>query len=738
MKKLVNIFSRIIVSGILIFTGLIVFISVTMEKKIRFNNSNLWRILLILFVFLLFLLVMQIFHWLKACSERMLFAFYFICVAFAGCVSWVLLHSIYSIQVTDSAKLVDQAIIFAKEGIGPDFISERYQTYFKMYGNNYFFTIILSIFYRILYAFNVKNVLFPSFILNMIAIWLGVVFAVLTAIRIRGSRCGAKVLLLCVLNPIFYLMAFMIYTNSFSLPFMTGVVFFAVCIYKSDSNAKIILYSVIEAVFVAAGYFIRATVLIPVIALIISYIMLLIRKKDNFRRILPGFFVFVLASSLIFQGIQIKNTEYFGKNENENFPITHWIMMGSHGDGQYCHSDKEYTLSVTGKQERVKANLNKLKENITQAGPAGVAHLFIKKLGITWSDGYKSMNRRIGQSEKFNTLYRYLLGDKKDLFVLYCFAYSILIYLLIISSSLFYICTKRKSFYLFFMQLVFFGGIVFYTFWEVKNIYSVPFMPFLILIAEYGGSELDFELQEILCKFRRLYKYFAMIYIVGVLVVCGKLFISLSSNSVSLRNNTINSCIPNEITYIDKEVSKGGEILQSYFMSNKPINKLKFVIRCVTQPEKVKKEEYEINLLNSKKEIIRQMIVGKDNIKYNQNENRYFLTVSFEDVKPEASGCQMFIQIKKLGKKPASFVFGYLNRQVDIYRGECWVNKSLQDHDIYLQVYQNYKSSVFSVKGALFVSIVSAITAIILFLLFNYSYGFIRCGRKEPVLTNKE
>lgn len=725
-------------SGILIFTGLIVFISVIMEKKIRFNYSNLWRVLLILFVFLLFLFVMQIFHWLKSCSKRMLFAFYLICVAFAGFVSLVLLHNIYSIQVTDSARLVDQAIIFAKEGIGPDFISKRYQTYFKIYGNNYFFTIILSVFYRILFAFNVKNVLFPSFILNMTAIWLGVVFAVLTAIRIRGLRCGAKVLFLCVLNPIFYLMTFMIYTNSFSLPFMTGVIFFAVCIYKSDSNAKIILYSVIEAVFVVVGYFIRATVLIPVIALIFSYIILLIRKQGNFRKMIPGFFAFVLASLLIFQGIQIKNTEYFGRNEDENFPITHWIMMGSHGDGQYCNSDKEYTLSVAGKQERVKANLSKLKDNIIQAGPAGVAYLFLKKIGTTWSDGYKSMNRRIGQTEKFNNLYRYLLGDNKDFFVLYCFAYSILVYLLIIFSSLFYICTKRKSFYLFFMQLVFFGGIVFYTFWEVKNIYSVPFIPFLILIAEYGGTELDFELQEIVCKFRKLYKYFAMIYIIGILLICGKLFISLSTNPVSLRKNTINSCVPNEITYIDREISKGGEILQSFYMANKPINQFKFSIRCIKQPEKAKEKEYEINLLNSKKEIIRQMIVGKDNIEYNQNENKYYLTVSFEDVKPETSGCQMFIQIRKLGKKQASFVFGYLNRQVDIYRGECWVNKSLQDHDIYLQVYQSDTNSIFSVKGALSVSIVSAIIAIMLFLLFNCSYGFIHCGKKEPTLTNKE
>lgn len=228
MKKLTTVFQKSIVGVTFLCTLAILFFLYTGKLKSNYNDSVAFRLLLLVLTISLFFGIMTAFRWIEICSRRTLLIIYIFCAFLFVMFSAVALLNFASIQTTDAARVMDQAIIFAREGAGPEHLLSRYQQYFGRYGNNYFFTIVFSWFYRLLYRLGISDVLFPSYLLNLLAVGASLLLAVLTVIRVRGYRCGAKALLLGVFNPLIYLMIFWVYTNTLSLPFMIGVIYFGV------------------------------------------------------------------------------------------------------------------------------------------------------------------------------------------------------------------------------------------------------------------------------------------------------------------------------------------------------------------------------------------------------------------------------------------------------------------------------------------------------------------------------
>ncbi len=450
MKKAVDIFQKCIVGIVLLCTVVILAISIW-KQPISFQGSKTYNFILVVLTGLLFLGVMSVFRWIDACGRRSLAMTYVFCVLIILVIYVVLLVNLSSIQTNDAARLMDQAIAFARKDAGPEHVLKRYQVYFECFSNNYFFTILLACFYRLLFGLGIENVLLPSYLLDFLAVSVSILFTVLTAIRLRGYRCGAKVLLLCALNPTVYLYTFWVYTTIFSLPFMMGTVYFGIRMYQVRTKKGMILYAVCEGIIAVLGYYIRATVLIPVIALAVCALLLFMRGalRGRGKQLAFGVAVFFLTSVVLFQAVGELNRMFFGDTEDQNYPIVHWIAMGTHGEGTVDHDDESYINSFATKKEKQRAALEKIRDNIEQLGMKGLCRFFLKKLEITWSNGYHSIDVRLNQAENFSRIYRYLAGDKKDLFVLYSFAWHMSVYLLLIFSCVLYLFSKRDNYYTF-------------------------------------------------------------------------------------------------------------------------------------------------------------------------------------------------------------------------------------------------------------------------------------------------
>ena len=75
----------------------------------------------------------------------------------------------------------------------------------------------------------------------------------------------------------------------------------------------------------------------------------------------------------------------FDTSERE-VPITHFLMMGSHGNGTYDNEDVKYTKSIQNPEERKQKTWNAYVENLKNNGIAGNVKLLLKKEAV-WGIG---------------------------------------------------------------------------------------------------------------------------------------------------------------------------------------------------------------------------------------------------------------------------------------------------------------------------------------------------------------
>ena len=178
--------------------------------------------------------------------------------------------------------------------------------------------------------------------------------------------------------------------------------------------------------------------------------------------------------------------EYFAAVSDGNYPITHWLMMGSHGDGMYNTEDDRFTFSLETAKEKQEATWSQTVANYKEAGMAGTLKLFVKKMIINWSDGYFAMDLRLQQSMKYSPVYSYIAGNHNDAFHLYCQGYWLAIGVLVIVACIRLLSAKSVPMLPFLLVLTLFGAMAFYLFWEVKPAYALPFLYVFYLLAVCG------------------------------------------------------------------------------------------------------------------------------------------------------------------------------------------------------------------------------------------------------------
>ena len=205
--------------------------------------------------------------------------------------------------------------------------------YFEMYGNNYFFTILLCYYFKFFRLFGLTAYWMEGLFLNMFAMDLSVWFCLAAAKATFGSQKRLVLTILCLLNPLLYVFLPFVYTNTISIPFTMGIFCLPLLACKTDSRKKRIGYAIGEAVLLAVGFQIRVTTLIPVIALALWALVSLTFSRDSKHAILAPLLTFVVVFVLLFGGCKaLINTHVPERLRAANFPVTHWLMMGLQGD----------------------------------------------------------------------------------------------------------------------------------------------------------------------------------------------------------------------------------------------------------------------------------------------------------------------------------------------------------------------------------------------------------------------
>ncbi|MBR1627671.1 MAG: hypothetical protein IJ679_00190, partial [Lachnospiraceae bacterium] len=387
------------------------------------------------------------------------------------------------------------------------------------FGNNYFFIYTTSLLLRLFGALGIEEVVRWLQGINAFAMLLGVFLTWLFAKESFGIQSANRVLLLLALNPLFYGFTFWYYSNSLSIPIMMAIPCVGLVLYRnirriassSPDNVsqkkawlKVALCGAALGLLVFLGFEVRPTAVFPFIALVVMAFFLLSKRPCIFP-VIAAAVPFFLALALSFAAFLSVRNARFGDLLPHNRPITYWLSMGSHGNGnKSSKEDALFVKSLSNEDDKARLCLERALENYKENGICGTVDLWARKTAYTWSDGFGQISRRIVAGETESSLLSFFAGPNVGLFTLYCQAYR---FTTVAGAFLFCVDSwhRRRRETHNAMLITLLGGVVFYMLWEARGVYSAPFIPALLLLAE-AGFDLRFQNQTWFVRSGRVHK----------------------------------------------------------------------------------------------------------------------------------------------------------------------------------------------------------------------------------------
>lgn len=598
----------------------------------------------------------------------------------------IILFNFSVVPTRDAFNMQDTAMYFAQSGVDTINNNSPHVDYFGKFSNNYFLTIVFSLFFRMLNSLKIDNICLALSILATVGILFSVLFMYLIGIRIGGLNKSAKILLLCVMNPIYYILVLWVYTNVLSIPFFMAIIYFGISAYQDPQKGYFYLKCLLLAGCTVVGYFIRATIMIPVIAFAICICLMVVKDIKHIKKCLKGLLFCALIGMVLYKGISSWNESYFSSVSDRTYPITHWIMMASHGTGKNSPADSKYTKSFETREEKVKMTVQKAIENYQQYSLPELLSFEYEKLMVSWGHGDGGdIYSKIIQDTKQTKLNSWIIGDRSDLFRLYCSSFWLANLFSIIVALWHFLNSDRVLKYQFLFPLILLGGILFYCIWEVKASYTLPFIYIMILIAVDGFELVEVKMLSAVKSFQRSRKYISTFVILcSICCVCFMCYDKMVHSEVVLHDWSIRAAEGNaSIEWIKED----NVIISQNFYTSKPFNKVEFMARADKKAISAD-ARCSLKIVNGdNKEIYSGNIFAKDISKDG------IVKVDVNKIIPQGKE-KYTIQIVNESKNEGYMHFAQRgNEYIDIYEGTLKVNGKERNNDLRLCVYKEYQSS---------------------------------------------
>lgn len=572
------------------------------------------------------------------------------------------------VQKTDALIVNDQAISIA-EGIEKKVPTSN--TYFQWITNNNG-VLILSIYLVKIFKLIHIDYTLGFTIFSAITIDLGILATYLLSKKIKDEKFATKVLALSILNPLNYLYIHWTYTSTYSLPFMVLLVYLAFLIKDSKTNTRKIIYSILFSICLITGFYIRPTLVIGLIAIIVCYLLYLLNKRTTIKDTWIPVVTVSLASILLFTGVSNYNKTIV--ENTKPLPMTHWLMMGIHGNGTVNSKDNAYTLSYDTKEEQKEANIKEIKRTIKEYRLSGLVKHTLIKLAVSWSDGSNSYYLRMNQIHHKTPLYNWVVGGKKDMLVVYSQAFRIAT----LALCLFTLASQKKDKLdkTFLMTLTIFGAMLFFILWESKNAYSFVFLPFLFILIASGLDNLN-----ILIKSKKhIIKPTFIIVIIITLLIELTLYNNfvISKFAINDYNIAIDSSTHQEHI---KNLNKDNITIKQEFKSKNKFNRINIIAIKLNENENI---NYDINLYNKNYTLLKSYTINQNDVK---NYN-IILNISHDDLKNNTNYILEIKPNKNNIIKEDTIDFLYLNhKNIKNYEGDMYINNKRTHSNLKMQIY---------------------------------------------------
>lgn len=359
--------------------------------------------------------------------------------------------------------------------------------YLARYTNNNGITVLFSFYYRIIYLISGTIPIEAPVILNTLFILASVIFCYLIAKKAFGNFHALITIILCALFLPYYTYCTYFYTDSISMPFVILSIYLFICGYDSKKLVNKIILFFFSGISCAVAFELKGSAIIVLVAAIIYMIY-----KGGIKKILlgsgtviVGFLVLAIAFNSLVSSLQITTDETLYK---EQYPITHWIMMGLKDDGDFNQKDSLFTRYAGNYDEKKAANMKEIGKRISKYGAVGLIKHLVIKANFTWSDGtywishhiYKPYNGK-------NFLHEFFLKNGNYYSIFKSVSSGMQISMLLMMCVSLFSCIKKPRFdYITLMHIITFGVFLFFLIWETRSRYIFNFTPIFIIIWADG------------------------------------------------------------------------------------------------------------------------------------------------------------------------------------------------------------------------------------------------------------
>nr|WP_243465373.1 hypothetical protein [Oenococcus oeni] len=301
------------------------------------GNRTTW----ISVVFLLFLLTISLAIFVNE-KLRNVFRYIFIKRAlFSSIVIFVLviLLQIIFVELTHPSIGFDAGAIHSAL---TDTKSRELQAYYSLSTNN--INLMLQQHYLAKFFSNSSWLLFDN--INLFLVDLSAVFNALI-VAVLDRRKISNVLYIQSIWLALFPMILVPYSDTWVLPFVSLYLLSYCIVFHSKFNGILrVFLAIIGGSVLSASYFIKASAIIPFIAIFLVEILYLFKKDDRRKKkyafiILISSLFFIVSTGITYRYLQNANNSetYMKIDRSRTMPAIHFISMGMAGDGGYNKED---------------------------------------------------------------------------------------------------------------------------------------------------------------------------------------------------------------------------------------------------------------------------------------------------------------------------------------------------------------------------------------------------------------
>ncbi|BBF43045.1 membrane protein [Lachnospiraceae bacterium KM106-2] len=613
----------------------------------------------------------------------------------------ILLQILYLLFVTkaypktDSFNLLTVAMEAAREG---KLVLQNETGYFAGYTNNYPFAIFLYGFFRLMLFLGIDHLWNAIIVLNVIMIDLAILITYFLVRKLRGKRQAAIAMFLIAFCPTTYVWLTFTYTNTFNLPFCMLLLYMAICYQKREGKVVNTGYILLMGMVAGIGYLVRATMIIPIIAVSIYFVFSLYNQyegKDRWKNLVRVLGIFLLCFFIITKSFAGYERRFLkDPTMSARLPITHWIMMGLGNDGGFNYDDLAYTQHFVSYEEKQAKTKEKIVERIKTTNLVGLAQ---RKITRVWADGSDESFTYNQRDTGERSLHRYVNDNRNVLVAIYVQIFRVLTIVGIL-LAVWHMLRRKVLLQEFLLALSMFGAIVFFLIWEANIKYSISFIFMMLILFEFGLEDTITCLEKFSFS-RRVSMRAAAVSIAFLLLIMNLGIMLIKMDHFTNQKATFKNYISNGSRRGDTYYKDGAirdRVFTQTFLTNQSFNRLRLIGKKLKGGDE--STVYTLRLLDSNGAELEKQTFTKKKVRSN---GKIEFDCNVGKVKKKQT---YLVEITKTAGEKDSIQFGTKHAQEFDYiqNGVFSINGEEQNLDLFVEIFDEIEETYMS-KSSYFI-----------------------------------